>query len=223
MKTSFFFSRAVAIAFGLLALFSVSTVRAQAVFAVTVNTTPLIGHPAGPFYLDFQLNDGAGTGDGDNTAIVSSFNFSGGAPLGAVSSFGNATGNLASSVTLRDSTPFNEFFQAFTPGTSLQFLVTLNNHVSVPVPDSFSFAVLDAVLFNLPTLAPGSDAFVTIDINGGTPLVHSYAGSGVIAPEAGGSPIALAAPAVAAVPEPSTYGLLAAGLLAGVIALRRRK
>lgn len=204
------------------ALFISPAARAQAVFEINVNTSALIGHPAGPFYLDFQLNDGAGVGNGNNTATLSGFSFGGGAPLGAATVFGNVTGNLASTITLRDTTPFNEFFQAFTAGSALRFTLTLSNQVSVPVPDLFSFAILDNDLFNLPTLAPGSDALFTVDIAGGTPIVNTYAGSSVFAPVAGGLPIALPAPAVVPVPEPSTYGLVGAALV-GIVAWQRRR
>ena len=50
---------------------------------VSLGTSALIGHPAGPFSLDFQLLDGAGTNDGNNTATLSQFVFGGGAPSGA--------------------------------------------------------------------------------------------------------------------------------------------
>src|SRR5262249_14340620 len=49
-------------------------------FQVNVNTAPLIPlvGTSGPFYLDFQLNDGSGTLAGVNTATISSFSFGGG-------------------------------------------------------------------------------------------------------------------------------------------------
>ena len=49
--------------------------QATAVFNISLDTSPLIGHPAGPFSLYFQLNDGAAIGDGSNSAILSDFNF----------------------------------------------------------------------------------------------------------------------------------------------------
>src|SRR5262249_21463960 len=49
---------------------------AQSAFAtldtlITINTAPLIGHAAGPFSLDFELIDGSGTSDANNTVTLS--------------------------------------------------------------------------------------------------------------------------------------------------------
>ena len=47
------------------------------VFSVNLNTSSLIGNSAGPFYIEFQLNDGSGSipGDGNNTVNISNFDF----------------------------------------------------------------------------------------------------------------------------------------------------
>jgi hypothetical protein len=52
-------------------------------YHVTVATSPLIGHPAGPFSLDFQLTDGSGLGDANNTATISNLSYGGGAATGS--------------------------------------------------------------------------------------------------------------------------------------------
>src|SRR4051812_19466391 len=75
--------------------------RADIIFNVSMNTAPLIGHPAGPFSIDFQLNNGSGP-LADNTATISNFNFGGGAPAGTPTLIGGASGNLSSSVRLTD-------------------------------------------------------------------------------------------------------------------------
>src|SRR5271167_1357003 len=90
-------------------------------YDMSMNTAPLIGHPAGPFSLEFQLNDGSGTGDDNNTAVLSNFTFGGGAPVGAPSLIGGATGDAGSSITITESSFFNQFIQQFTPGNQLDF------------------------------------------------------------------------------------------------------
>ena len=58
--------------------------QAQVVFHVSLDTSALTTL-AGPFSLDFQLNDGSGTGDANNTAILSHFTFgTGGSALGRI-------------------------------------------------------------------------------------------------------------------------------------------
>src|SRR5260370_28684447 len=103
-------------------LLSASICRAGVVYDVSLNTSPLIGHAAGPFSLGFQLNDGSGAGDANNTAILSAFQFGvGGSALGTPVLAGGATGSLASGVTITDSSFFNAFSQQFNPGSLLQF------------------------------------------------------------------------------------------------------
>jgi hypothetical protein len=125
-------------------------------FHVQVTTAPLIGNPAGPFSLDFLLNDASGTLAGPNTVVISDFNFAGGSPTGAPTLFGGASGSLSSSVTLSDSANFsNEFFQAFTPGTALGFDVVATTNSDGLFGDTFSIAILDGSLANLPTTGFG--------------------------------------------------------------------
>src|SRR5579859_8130563 len=90
---------------------------ASTMFAVTLDTSPLIGHPAGPFSLNFQFTDGQGTGDANNTVTLSSFAFGGGSAAGGPSLTGGASGSLGSGVVLTDSAFFNAFTEGFTPGT----------------------------------------------------------------------------------------------------------
>ena len=63
---------------GLLAL-TIAPVRAQ--IPVTLHTGPLNG--LGTYFLDFQLLDGSGIGDGNSTVTISGLTLSGGA-LGAL-------------------------------------------------------------------------------------------------------------------------------------------
>jgi hypothetical protein len=208
---------------GALAFLAVSTASAQSFFDVRLNTSALIGHPAGPFYLDFQLTDGAGTGNHNNNVTVSQFNFGGGSFLGGPVISGGASGNLATSVQLTDSSPlFNEFFQGFTPGSFLSFRLSLTGNPNGPTPDAFAFSILDADLFNVRTTAPGnSDALIIINLTGPNLTAQAFAGSGTFDPN-GATTIAFPAPIVVPVPEPSTYGLAAATLLGAAIWMRRR-
>lgn len=182
--------------------------RAQAAFDIHLDTSALIANPAGPFYLDFQLNDGSGGGNNDNIAILSSFNFNGGGTLTGVNTFGGAAGNLSSTVTLNDSSFINEFFQPFTPGTSLDFHLVLSTNVDSPTPDLFVFSILDQNTYSLPTTA-ASDAFAEITIDGLTPSAIVYAG------DVAGGGIAINAPAVTAVPELSAVALLLGAAVLG--------
>jgi len=191
------------------------TLRAQAYYDIHLDTSALIANSAGPFYLDFQLNDGAGLGNNDNTAVLSAFDFHGGAALTDVNAFGGATGDLASTVTLHDSSFLNEFFQSFTPGQSLDFHLTLSTTVDTPTPDLFVFSILDRNTFTIATTA-ASDALIEITIDGLTPSLQTYAG------DVAGGGIALDAPSIAAVPEPATYGLIAAGAFFAAALWRRR-
>ena len=205
------------------AVWTATSAKAQVAYRFTLNTSPLIGASAGLFYLDFQLSDGSGAGDANNTAWLSNFQFGGGNSFGAVGGAGSFGGNLSSAVSLTDGSFFNEFYQAFTPGAWLQFDLNLTTRVdSGSTPDSFAFAILDGTLSNLPTLSAGSDVFASIDITSSSPTVRVFAGNGAMSPAAGGPPIVLAAPMVVPVPEPSTYGLAATSTLLGLIVLRRR-
>jgi hypothetical protein len=171
------------------------------IYHVDVNTAALVGNASGPFSLDFQLNDGSGAGDGNNTATLNHFAFGSGSASGSPTSFGGASGNLSGAVTLTDTTAFNEFFQGFTAGNTLSFDITLTlNSDAGPTPDSFSFGILDNSLYNLPTTGVG-DSFLLVNL-GSVPSVSTAASVG---------------PAVAVnvtpVPEPGSLTWFSMGLM----------
>lgn len=201
-----------------------SLIQAGVIYNISMTTAALIGHPAGPFSLEFQLNDGSGTGDANNTAVLSSFLFGGGNASGGPTLTGGASGSLSTSVNLTDSNFFNQFIQGFTPGSSLKFQLSLTTNVdSGGIPDQFSFSILDKTGTEIPTLAPSFfDVFVQIDINPLNPMVQTFASDTSRSPAGGGGPIAIAASIAApAVPEANTM-VLVSSALAGLCVWRRR-
>jgi len=165
-------------------------------FDVNVNTSALVGHPAAPFYLLFATTDGSGLSDGNNTVTVSNFNFSGGSAFGNPSLFGGVTGDLGTTISITDTGNLNFFSEAFSPGQSLAFTVTVtSNQDDGPIPDGFAFYILDSFGRPIPTLSPGSDYFIglTLTANGGSPLVFA---SDPSRPPSSGNPILIPAPTV---------------------------
>jgi len=186
---------------GLLAIAGALSARVSsaALYHVDVNTAPLIGNPAGPFSLDFQLNDGSGLGDGNNSVTIGNFVFGTGGPLGSATLLGGAAGDLASGVTLTDTTAFNEFFQSFTAGSTLSFDVSLTANADAgPTPDAFVFGILDYSLGNIPTTGVG-DSLLLINIS--ADALNVQTGNSI-------SPAGV----VATVPEPSSFVFAGLGL-----------
>jgi hypothetical protein len=188
-----------------------STCQAESVFSLSLNTAPLVGNANAPFSIDFQFTDGSGIGDTNNTATLSAFNFSGGGASGSPTLTGGAAGSLGSTVTLTDSSFFNEFFQEFTPGSTLRFTVNLTTNVDAGgTPDEFSFALLDKNLIDIPTTS-ATNAFLVVDITSANPSLQIFA---AMAPYS-----AIGAPALnlsQATPESGVLSLLAGLAISGV-------
>lgn len=205
-------------------LAAATSLHAQVTYRVSVDTDALQGAPSGPFYIDFQLFDGTGSGNANTTVSLSNFNFGGGSAVAGAVDTGGVWGSLDTSVTLNDSSFYNEFYQGFTPGSSFSFDLQID---STPqgglTPDSFAFAFLDSTLSNLPTMAPGSDVFTYVEIGDDAPVASVYASNDSIVPNAGGPALSINAPSFQPVPEPSSYGLMAAAGLAVCALARRRK
>lgn len=203
---------------------------ASITYEVTLDTGGLIGHVAGPFWLNLQLTDGGGTAS--NSAFFSDFGFSaGGAEAGTASAIGGASGDMSGNVSLTDSSFLNAFSQQFTAGDVLSFKFTLTTNADL-VPDQLSFALLDSTGFEVPTTglgAIGSDALFIIDI-GSTPSIQTFAPDSSRSPWGGGDPIDFSVkisavpPGGSDLPEPATVTLFACGLLlVGVGRLARKK
>ena len=183
--------------------------QAGQLYSVSLDTSPLIGHSEGPFYLEFQLNDGSGTGDGNNTVTLSDFQFGiGGSAVGNPITEGGVTGSLTTGVVITDSDFFNSFYEEFTPGALLSFMLEIMTQVDAITPDQFSFAILflDALMdpVEIPTFGP-ANALLTIDIAAPNLIVQTFASNPAEFPS-----IALDAPMV--IPVPGTLALLLVGM-----------
>lgn len=184
-------------------------------FDIALNTTPLMGHPAGPFSLAFQLADGSGTGNGNNAAILTGFRFgTGGAVSGSPTTSDGATGDLNSGVILTDVGFANIFYQSFVPGDVLMFRLNLTTNVEdASVPDGFIFAILDQTRSPLPTTAGSPlDVLLQMNIDSENPTVTAFSGDIMRAPAGGGPSISLEAPRTV-VPEPANWTSFGIGFL----------
>lgn len=136
-------------------------------YEVSLNTTPLIGQSAGPFYLAFVLSDGNGLADGGSAATVSNVNFDGGEGSGSSIVVGGVSGSLESDVTLTTSDFIGAFAESFLPGKTLRFTLTITStkpRTEGFPPDRLTMFILDGTGTPLATLAPThTDYFLGIN------------------------------------------------------------
>jgi hypothetical protein len=199
------------------------TAIADVIYNVTLDTSSLVGHPAGPFYVFGEFTDGNGIGDANNTATLSSFTFGGGSALGSPLLFGGASGSLETGVTITDGSALGFFAEQFAPGLQLKFSLDLTlNDDSGETPDRFTFFLLDSSEVPLPTLAPFGDYLFGADIYSTGPIFDAY-GSDTSRSLSVGGPASIPVPtitSVSSVPEPSTIYLLGTAL--AMVVLRHR-
>ena len=192
-----------------------SSAQAGVQYQVTVNTTSI---NATTGFLDFQFNPGNVTSQ-SATAVLS--NFSGGV-AGAVNSVsGNVTGSLPGTVTLVNSTPFQELFQTFTFGNSFSFLLDLSG-AAITAPNgtstagsTFGLGLYDSGQNPILTSQGAGTGFagqVQINLNGTTTPTGFLQSTG--------------APSVVSfvrvvVPEPGAMGLVGLGLITLLVTRRK--
>lgn len=184
---------------------------------VTVDTSGLPSTPGSE--IVFVLIDGSGTGDGNNTATLSTFGFGGGSagtvdegPSGT--STGGFSGDMTSGVSITDSSFTNIFAQYFTAGSAISFALNLTTNVDAgPTPDQFGFVILDPSGDPVATSDPtGSDYLAVINIDSSNPSPVSYSDLVTITPEG-----------AVTTPEPSSALLLGMGLSVLAWFSRRRQ
>ena len=188
-----------------------------------LNTSLIETQCAGDCYLAFQLADGSGTGDANNTVTLSGFALYGGSlDTSNVSLFGGAANPQPGFITLTDSDPtFNAAVQGFIPGSELAFEATFTNNADTgPFPDLFTMSILDPGWNGIPTLDTINDSFITVTLDGTTvPLPNGLPGppTSFWASDLTQTTYDIPAPGV---PEPSTTALLA--VCFGFLGLRRK-
>ena len=166
---------------------------------VNINTSALIGHPAGPFKIGFQLTDGGGVGNKNNTVVISNIQFGGGQASGIASVLGGAIGSLTSSVTLTDSSFLNVLIQPFSPGAQLSFLLTFTTNAEAEeTPDQFSISILDRSGNEIPTTGGAAfDVVLALSLGlAGDVSIQTFAGDPRRPPTAGGGPAATGVPSI---------------------------
>jgi len=166
----------------------------------------------------------------NNAAIISNFSLGLGGSLDdtTISPTGDVNGNLDTSppLTLTDAAPTSDFHQQFTPGTAISFMLDLTTNVGPHedqsmggTPDQFSFTVYSDLTD--PITGPQQSAILSIDITGNPPTIVTDDGGMVSGLSQPFFPVATLEST--ATPEPSTFTLIALGLLGLTTAGRRQR
>jgi hypothetical protein len=181
-----------------------SLARADAIFQFSVNTSSMSG-TAGS--LDFQFNPGPLVSQAASLEVLNVS--TGGAFAGAPVLSGDVSGGpLGMPVTFDNLTPFNDYFEGFTFGSSLVFDIRLFGP-AVNTPDgtsssgsAFAFSMFSDAAGTMPTLTTdltdGFAALANINLDG-TISVTNFSTATTVTP-------------VSAVPEPGSLALVGMAL-----------
>lgn len=199
--------------------------------AVSLTTTAISG--GANYYLEFQLDDGDLTGDGNNTYSVTSLSLGGGSFLAAAPfAYGGVAGDPASTgaVSLTDSSPFNDIMLPFVPGDSLSFDLDYTENADSLAPDNFYFLIdFGAACANGPVAGcnaiadPNANFFPSfLEVDG-----PSAPTGGATSETSGAAALDLSAPeltplAPSSVPEPPALALCLSGLMLMLTVVTRR-
>ena len=187
------------------------TAHALPILTITVNTASVAGTNG---FLDFQFDPGFNS----QTATVSIANLTPSSSLGTEMLTGDATGSLFNTLTLQNTTAFNDDFVSETFPSTISFLLSFSGPaVNNPDPafasgSTFGFGIFDANQNPILTTNPNGFAFtVNVGPGGAFQEANFTAGANLTA-------------AAVATPEPDTAWLflLAGSCFVCAYALRRR-
>lgn len=157
--------------------------------------------------LLFELTDGSGLDDGNNTITISNFDFGGGVAGSATTTGGGATSTSPLAVLLTDTVFDNTVLLPFTTGSSLKFSINLTTNDDGIQLDQFSLFILDDQGNALVTSDTLASAFLVLDIGTGVSLSNIQTFSNDTGPSVGEPLI------TTPVPEPSSLILLVSSLV----------
>jgi hypothetical protein len=205
-------------AVGLIALAPAPWLTASPItYFVNIDTSVINGTPG---FLDFDF--APGNDSQSATATITDFSTTG-SLLGAPQVNGGVSGDLPGTLSIDNSTQFNDYFQEFNYGTNISFLLSFNGP-ALSSPDgtstsgsTFAFAMFDSTGSNpLLTTDPNGNTFTTeVNLDGTTNALTFPA---VI----GGIPAATLTPTTSPVPEPSFLAALGFGLFFVVREVQQR-